>query len=241
MINIRVTESSQKELFMEVKNKIDGVKELTTTETKRLLLDTAFSISAVKFVQKTNMLARSNKDAFHHVYEWGGTGEESNRLFRIIKKSVSGGNASVYYKFNNSRKNAPIADVLTVPGKTGKTVRRSGIFKRKAEVMEKGSPVSFVTSRTIAIPSGGSISFIPPGKTINIKNPGGSGTNGSFRKHFLSWWPTYFPNSLDSKGVPKALEEAVARSLSRRMASRSSVRSAIRSTLGRYKTIGSVI
>lgn len=241
MISIRVTESSKKDLFMEVQNKIDGAKELTTVETKRRLLDTAFSMSAIKFVQKTNMLARSNKDAFHHVYEWGGTGKESDRLFRIIKKSVSGGNASVYYKFNNSRKNAPIANALTVPGKTGRTVTKSGVFKRKAEVMESGRTVSFVTSRTIAIPSGNKISFIPPGKSVNIKNPGGSGTSGSFGTHFRIWWSTYFPNSLESKGIPKALEEAVARSLSRRRASRSSVRSAVRSTLGRYKTIGSVI
>lgn len=241
MIDITITPQSKNELFIEIQNKIEGIKELNSVQTKKQLMDVAFSLTALKFVKRTNMLARSNKKAFHHVYEWGGTGKESDRLFRIIKKSMSGGNASVYYKFNNSKKNSPVARVLTIPGKTGKRVTTTGIFKNKANVMESGKPVSFVTSKTIAIPSGSGISFIPPGKTINIKNPGGMETTGSFDRHFKTWWSANFPRALEERGVINTLEKSIARTLSVKGRGRSSVISTIRTTLGRYKTIGSVI
>lgn len=241
MIDIKITKSSSNELFSEIENKIQGIKELKTTETKKQLMDVAFSLAALKFVKRTNMLARSNKEAFHHVYDWNGVGKESDRLFRIVKRSMSGGSASIYYRFNNSKKPAPIAEQLTVPGKTGKTVTKTGIFKKKAEVMESGKPVSFITNRTIAIPSGEGIAFIPPGKNINIKSPGGTATSGSFDKHFKSWWMINFPVSLEERGVIKNLEVAIARTLNRKRAGSSSAKSTIRTTLGRYKTIGSIV
>lgn len=241
MISIKVDPISVSRIYSEIDNKIEGIKELNTVQTKKQLMDVAFSRSALKFVKTTNMLARSDKSSFHHIYEWGGAGNEASRLFRIIKKSGTGGSASIYYKFNNSSKKSPIDPVLSNPGPTGKYVSKSGIFKRKAEVMESGSPVSFMTTRTIAIAPGGSIVFIPPGKTINIKSPGGPGVAGSFEKHYRSWWMTNFPTALDDAGIPKKLEVNVARALNRTGAGRSAARNAINSTLGRYKIIGSVI
>lgn len=241
MINVKVTTTSSNELFAEIDNKISGIKELTTTQTERQLLDVAFSISALKFVKKTNLIARSNKEAFHHVYEWNGTGKETDRLFRVIKRSMSSGSASIYYKFNNSKKNAPISPQLSTPGPTGKVVTKTGVFKRKAEIMESGRPVSFITQKTIAIPSGSGIKFIPSGKIINIKSPGGTATSGAFERHFQTWWNINFPNALEERGVIQSLENAVARSLQRKRAGAAASRNAISSTLSRYKIIGSVV
>lgn len=241
MITVKVDPISANKMYLEIEEKIDGSKELVSSQTKKQLMDVAFSKAALKFVKTTNMMARANKSAFHHIYEWGGTGNESSRLFRIIKKSSSGGSASIYYKFNNSSKKAPIDPVLKSPGPTGKYVSVSGIFKRKAEVMESGSPVSFVTSRTIAIAPGGSIVFIPPEKTINIKTPGGPAVAGSFEKHFRQWWTINFPRTLDESGIIQKLEINVARALNVNGAGRQEAKNAIRSTLGRYKVIGSVI
>lgn len=241
MITVKVDPISANRMYAQIDEKIDGMKELMSAQTKGMLMDVAFSKSALKFVKVTNMLARSNKSSFHHIYEWGGTGNEASRLFRLIKKSSGGGNASVYYKFNNSKKKSPIDPVLSTPGPTGRYVSKSGVFKRKAEVMESGSGVSFITSRTIAIAPGGSIIFIPPGKTINIKNPGGQGVAGSFEKQFMQWWTINFSKSLDDSGVIKSLETSVARALSRSGAGRQEARNAIRSSLSRYKIIGSVI
>jgi hypothetical protein len=241
MISIKVDPISVNRIYAEIENKIDGVKELTTSQTKQQLMDVAFSKTALKFVKTTNMVARADKAAFHHVYEWGGTGNETSRLFRIIKKGEAGGSASIYYKFNNSNKKAPISPALSNPGPTGKYVTTSGIFKRKAEVMEAGSPVSFITSKTIAIAPGGSVIFIPPGKTINIKSPGGTAVAGSFQKHYRAWWAANFPSALDDSGISKKLEINMARALNKTGAGRTAARNAIKSTLGRYKIIGSVV
>lgn len=241
MIKLFITPNSENMMYAEIRNKVDGIKELKSARTKTKLLDVAFSKSALKFVRKTNMMARSNKSMLHHVYEWEGSGQESSRLFRIIKKGGVAGSASIYYKFNNSRKRSPIDPSLKVPGATGKVVSKSGIFKNKARVMEDGTPVSFVTSRTIAIPSENGISFIPPGKTINIRNPGGSSTTGSFSKHFRLWWTTYFPTALDKEGIPQKLERSVASALRVKGAGRAAAAAAVSRSLGRYKTVGSVI
>ena len=242
MISIHVTKESKKSLFAEVDRKIEGMKELTTAYARKELMDTAFSIAALKFVKTTNMYARSNKDSFHHVYEWEKTGLESGRLFRIIKRNSSSGSATIYTKFNNSKKKAPIAPILQVPGIDGSFVKKSGIFKEKASVMESGKPVSFITSRTIAFaPKGNSIVFMPPGKTISIKNPGGESVAGSFSKHFLAWWRINFTTILDQSGVIINIQKNVARTLSKKGAGRSSARGALLKSTAKYKTVGSVI
>lgn len=241
MIKASITQQSANSLYLEIQNKIDGAKELQTVYTKDQLANAAFSIASLKFIKRTHLLARSAKKSFHHVYEWGQIGTEEGRLFRLFKQTHSGGYASVYYKFNNSRKKSPIADALRVPGKTGKSVTRSGVFKRKAEVMENGQPVSFVTKRTIAIAPRGEILFIPEGKTVSIKNPGGRETTGSFEKHFRVWWETMVQNVLDESGVAMSLEKSVARALSRKGAGRAAAKDAIYSTLKRYTTVKGVI
>lgn len=242
MINIKVTESSKNELYAELENKIRGIKELSNSETSRDLMTAAYSISALKFIKQTNLLARSAKKSFHHVYEWGAVGRENGRLFRIIKRQSGSTSASVYYKFNNSKKSSPIAPELRKSGKTGKKVTKSGVFKRKAEVMESGSPVSFITSKNIAFSTKNSgIVFIPPGKKINIINPGGQDTNGSFRNHFATWWKLNFPNSLELENIPRSLETNVSRALSAKGAGPASARSAIKRTLSPHLIVGSVI
>lgn len=242
MINIYVSPSSSKRLYAEINKKIDGMKELKTVRSKNEIMSAEYSMSAIKFVKTTNLLARSAKQSFHHVYEWKESGKESSRLFRIIKKQEGGGNISIYYKFNNSKKKAPIARALTVPGHSGKTVTKSGIFKRKAEVMENNQTVSFTTSRYIAFsPKKGGIVFIPPGKTITIRNPGGKKTSGSFEKHFRSWWTVNFGKALPAAGVYAKLEKNIARALTKNGAGREAVRKTVRSTLGPYQNIGSVI
>lgn len=241
MIKINITPKSSKSLYTEIQHKIDGAKELNSVMTKDQLMSTAFSIGSLKFIKRTNMQARSNKKSFHHVYEWNKVGSESGRLFRILKKRSSGGAASIYYKFNNSKNKVPIPPALKVPGKTGKAVTRSGIFKNKAEVMESGRSTSFITNRTIAFLDNKNIVFVPEGKKINIKNPGGSETVGSFEKHFRSWWTINFPHILDNAGVIIKLEKNVARALNRKNAGRQAAKLAISQTLQKYRTTGSVI
>jgi hypothetical protein len=242
MINIHVSSKSSKLLYAEIENKVDGIKELNTVRTKNEIMSAAFSVASIKFIKNTNMLSRSVKKSFHHVYEWGQVGTESGRLFRIFKKQETGGNASIYYKFNNSSKKSPISNILSTPGSNGKSVTRSGVFKKKAEVMENGKEVSFITSRYIAFsPRSGGIVFVPPGRTIKIKNPGGEATSGSFEKHFRAWWAMNFNKIFNESGITKSLENNVSLALSKNNAGRNAARQAIQRTLTPYQTIGSVI
>lgn len=241
MISIKVTPKSSKLLYNEIQNKIDGVKEFNTAITRRQLMSAAFSIGSMDFVKKTHVLSRSLKKSFHHVYEWNQVGTESGRLYRIIKRNETGGSGSIYYKFNNSRKKSPIDPGLKSPGRTGKVVTTSGIFKRKAEVMEDGQSVSFLTSRTIAFMSSDGIKFIPEGKLVKIRKPGGDETTGSFEKHFRVWWMTNFPHILVKAGVVKKLEMNLARALNKKNAGRYAAKQAISQTLNKYTLTGSVI
>lgn len=243
MIKFLVTPTSSQKLYVEMQNKVTGMKELKSVRSKNEIISAEYSMSAIKFVKSTNLLARSAKKSFHHVYEWGGAGNEPSRLFRIVKKQEGAGNISIYYKFNNSKKRSPIAKALTTPGTSGKRVTKSGVFKRKAEIMENGQQVSFTTSRYIAFSPKKSkgIVFVPPGKTINIKNPGGKKTTGSFEKHFRVWWKVNFGKSLTAAGVYKKLEKNVAMALSKRGASKNEAAAAVRSTLKKYQIVGSVI
>ena len=242
MINIHITQGSKKRLYAEIDEKINGIKELKSVQTKNSLMSAAFSMSAIKFVKDTNRLSRSLKKSFHHIYEWNGVGQESSRLFRVIKKQETGGSASIYYRFNNSKKKSPIAEALKIPGTSGKVVSTSGVFKRKAEVMESGESVNFTTSRYIAFsPKGGGIVFVPPGKSISIRNPGGKAVPGSFEKHFRTWWNLHFSTILDQSGVINKLEKNVARTLNKRGAGRNEVRAEVKKTLAPYTKIGNII
>lgn len=240
MINIKITTDSQKRLYSEIQNKINGSKEATSVKTKKELTDAIFSISSLEFIKATNLRARSLKSSFHHIYEWNKVGQESGRLFRLLKtNNVSG--ATVYYKFNNSTKVVPLSPEVKTPGSTGKYVKKSKIFKRKSEVMEKGGPVSFSSTKTIVFSNKGNLVFVPPGKIITIKNPGGREVKGAFDAHFISWWMTMPMTIANKKGIFMQLENSIARALSRTNAGRSAASLAISQTLRKYELVGSVI
>lgn len=242
MISIKVTDSSKKELYAEINNKIYGIRELNTIYVKNDIMSAAFSTAAIKFIKETNLMARSVKKSFHHIYEWNEIGTENGRLFRIIKKQGGRGSASIYYKFNNSKKMSPIATNLKIPGRNGRFVSKSGIFKRKAEIMESGKSVKFITTNYIVFNSKkNGITFIPPGKPINIKNPGGKQTTGAFENHFKLWWITNFPSILDNNGVIKKIEINVSKALNKRNAGKEAVRKEVKRTLAPYSLVGSVI
>lgn len=237
-----VDKKSKDRLILEVNNKIEGIKELQSVRTQNLLVSAIFSKGAIDFIKHMHMRSRSNQKLFHHVYEWGQVGQESGRLFKLIKKQSVGGSASIYYKFNNSKTRSPIADVLRTPGSTGKTVTRSSIFKRKAEVMESGKSVHFIAQRNIAFsPDKKSIVFKREGSSITIRNPGGRATTGSFNKEFMSWWKINIPHILSRTAIIPNLEKSVARALTAKGAGRAQSRAAIESTLRKHIITRSVV
>lgn len=241
MISMKITPESRKRLDVELKNKLDGTKELTSMKTKKQVFDAVFSISAPEFIKYTNFKARSMPNALHHVYEWGSVGSESGRLFRIVKTSQTGSTGMIYYNFTNSKKRVPVPDILRQPGPTGKTVGASKIFKKKAEFMESGQPATFTSKKTVVFSSNNKIVFVPPNRPITIKSPGGRDTTGAFEKHFVSWWMTKPTELVNKTGMFKNLEGAVSKTLNVTGSGRSATASAISRSLSKYRLIGSVI
>lgn len=241
MINIKVTPDSVKRLDVELKNKLDGSKEIVSAKSKKEIFNAIFSISAPEFIKYTNFRARSMPESFHHVYDWNSVGSETGRLFRIIKTSQIGSSGMIYYNFVNSKKRVPVADILRQPGSTGKTVGESRIFKKKAEVMESGKSVSFISNKTVAFASNNNIVFVPPNKPIIIKSPGGKAASGAFEKHFISWWMVKPAELTEKLGVFKNIESAVSKTLNVTGAGKSAAATAISRSLSKYQVVGSVV
>lgn len=242
MISIRVSKVSEKILFTELRDKISGMHEVNSAISKTEIANAIFSMSALDFIKNTNLKASSRgRRSLHHVYEWGEAGKESGRLFRIIKTNEMPGAMSIYYRFNNSKKVVPIPQALKSPGKTGKSVKKSKVFKTKAEFMESGNSASFTTNKTIVFLNKKNLVFIPKGKNITIKKPGGQQTTNGFSKHFISWWSTK-PNAIARKsGMFETIEKNVAKALSRKKAGKEAARNAVKMSTSKYTLVRNVI
>jgi hypothetical protein len=130
--------------------------------------------------------ARLDPSALHHVYEWSQTGRPSGRLFNI-NYIVTGGGLSLNSTFSQSKS---IQQGSNVP------------FYNKAEIMEKGIPV------TIKPKGDNPLVFEVDGETIFTKrpiinnNPGGANVAGSYEKVFDMFIKYYFTQAfLSASGL----------------------------------------
>lgn len=241
MVILQISKTSQNQLLMEIENKVEGIKELNSSLSKKEISDAVFSLSAIDFIKNTNLKARSMHSSLHHVYEWNQVGKENGRLFRIIKTNQLPGSMIVSYKFNNSKKVVPIPQELKTIGPTGKSIKKSKVFKKKAEVMESGKPVSFITKKTIIFSDRGALKFVPKNKLIEISNPGGKDSSGGFSRHFLAWWATRPSQVAERSGLFSSIENALAKTLSVNYTGKASARSIIQKTTSRFTTVRNII
>ena len=131
--------------------------------------------------------ARVDPDTLHHVYEWYQTGSPEARLFDIdyIVRGKDG--LSFNYTFSQS---ASVANNSEVP------------FYNKAQIMEKGSPV------TIRPKDASVLSFNVDGeqiftkKPVVVSDPGGAGVEGGFEQTIKTFFDSYFTQAfLATSGV----------------------------------------
>lgn len=97
-----------------------------------------------KFMPFINAMARSNKNSFHHLYEWDKAGVTSARLFdlKIPQSSRGKANFSMKVSFRPSKTLVPLTTAQSTPNPiTGAVVQRKHIFYNKAMVMEYGLQV----------------------------------------------------------------------------------------------------
>lgn len=129
--------------------------------------------------------ARVDYQSLHHVYEWGKSGDSSNRLFDITYKVSNLGLSFT----SNFRQSTSLQEGSTMP------------FYDKAMVMESGQSVRItpVSAEVLRFEVGGEVVYTQ--KPVLVRNPGGN-TAGQFANVFDMFFGQYFTQSfLRSSGL----------------------------------------
>jgi hypothetical protein len=137
---------------------------------KKLFQDTIYNQILKDFGAYIDAKARTSPKSFHHVYEWNKVGVKSHRLFKLKRIKTAGLGFGINYEFISSKS--------FVPESGG----RRHVFINKASVMEEGKPLTIFprySSRLVFEINGDKV-FMPPGKSVTIKRPGGSGVKNQF-------------------------------------------------------------
>lgn len=238
MVNVVVTKKSLDALLREVKLKVDGTSSIITPYNREQIAKAAFTIIGKEFVRQTNRYAAANRKSMHHVYEWNKAGNNSNRLFTLNRDYVQGGRLIISTKFLESKTSVPVSPQLRRAGKNGKSVKGGHVFRKKASIMESGRPVHIQAkgAKALAFPGRNGIVFIPRGRSVTIKNPGGKAVVGSFTRHTRQWFmnPTNTTGTLLSSGYLKKLEVEIAKCLTVNDAGASKVSTTIKKVSDEY-------
>lgn len=149
--------------------------------------------------------ARSSKRSLHHVYEWDRTGSKGARLFKLNKKDTEGISFQISYNFLPSKSFAK-----------GESKRRH-VFINKASVMEEGMPlkISPKYAERLVFETNGYKVFMPKGKSVTVKRPGGSGVKNSFVMTYSHFFKGNLVNeSIKRSGFQNIFKSSMARALS---------------------------
>jgi hypothetical protein len=139
-------------------------------------------------------MARSDRDALHHVYEWYQTGSPAARLFDLTY-TVSNSGLSVKSSFTQS-----------------KSISKNGNkpFYDKARIMELGIPVTIKPKKASALVFEDAGRTVFTKKQININDPGGTEVQGGYQRVFDSFFKNYFTQAfLRSSGLSQYISNPV--------------------------------
>lgn len=224
MIQLSVNQTALKK---QLNLKIQAIGEMEKPYFLEQVAKAAFTLVGEKFVLAADRFAVQNPKKMHHVYEWKELGSPSARLFVIERVSVLNGSLIIESSFLPSRVPVPINPELLIPGKTGKYVNKRNIFRNKAEVMEKGLPISYTASSMLAFAGRNGNMFLKPGTVVNIKNPGGVATKNSFSTFMLEWYEKNAEKIMNSSGLYERIVNEASRILSENDKGASAVRNMI--------------
>lgn len=145
------------------------------------------------FNQYLDSRARQNPDAYHHVYEFGKTGNSSGRLFTAVVGSSPDGSATLTYSFTPAKEPNP----------------EGYPFPNKAEVMENGETIIVRPKKSrylkFEINDG---QFVSLEKAV-VRNPGGTEVKGSFRSTFQTFMASQGSTLLERLGYFQKIEQAM--------------------------------
>lgn len=124
--------------------------------------------------------ARGNPAALHHVYEWGATGSQGARLFKMNATATK----TIIMINGSFLPSSSISDTATEP------------FVDKANIMENGIGITIEPrdSDVLAFEADGQTVFTM--NSVYIANPGGDGVAGSFGKVVEEFFNIYFTRML---------------------------------------------
>lgn len=234
MIQLTINPKQINNLFEELNLKLLGIKSLTTPSITEEIARAAFTITGQRFVKAVDTFAISNPKRMHHVYEWSQIGRPNARLFVLERQSILGGTLAINVSFLQSRVPVPIPPQLLTPGPTGKSVTSKTIFKDKANVMEKGKPVSFAAKKIITFLGINGQTFLQPGTVVNILNPGGVQVKNSFQRFMLEWYQNNSEAIMQSSGMYQKMINDVSNVLNASGAGAKEVRLAVKKIASIY-------
>lgn len=236
MIQLKLT--NERALINEIENKASGIKELTNPVVLNTLADAIYSITKREFIKDINRVAKSNQKKFHHLYEWDRVGNNSSRLFDIIKVSSNSNKIVVDTVFKKSKTLVPLSQELASPGVTGRLIEKRHIFSNKAEMMEKGQRAGFVAKRNIVFGGSEGLVFRSKGQNIALKMP--EATQGQLGNFMKTWYATRLVSVIEKSGVFKKMESTTANALSPTGSGAIQVRESVISMLRRQEVINNV-
>lgn len=198
-LNIKTDASS---IIENATSYIQGIAQAPNTPTVNNEIGMAITAIAHRSLSRfIDTEARLNPASMHHVYEWNQTGKPLGRLWKL-NSTYKAGTISLSANFKQSRTFVPI--------KNG-TVRRSK-FVFKADVMEKGRSVRIAPKKAEVLffySKGGDPIFIPRGRSVIVKSPGGKQVKGSFGKTMDRFKISNNLNiDIEGSGIIKRLEMA---------------------------------
>ena len=135
--------------------------------------------------------ARTNPKSLHHVYEWKKVGNKNARLFELNRIDGNGLSFKITSNFKNSKS--------FVPTQRG---RRKHVFVNKASIMEAGTPLVIYprNAQRLVFEMNGETIFMPIGKSVTIKRPGGSKATNQYGLAYSQ----YFKGNLVNESIKKS-------------------------------------
>lgn len=139
--------------------------------------------------------ARLDPQSLHHVYEWYQTGSPQARLFEIEYQATDSG-----LSFNSTfTQSTSVQQGSKVP------------FYNKAEVMERGIPVTIIPRAGKPLVFQDGVETVFTKAPVVVSNPGGNSVAGSYKQIFEQFFTQYFSQSfLQSSGILEHLKNAKA-------------------------------
>lgn len=198
----------------QVANVLGAIEGVGATVSTRRFPDTLVKMSwaetAKDFDVFMDAVARSNPQAYHHMYEWNKVGIPGARLWNQTLTTNKAGTGIASFEFQPSV--TPVPPPRYPVGEVSRLSGEKYVFHSKAAVMEFGIPVT-IRSRT----SGGLI-FIPApelprgylfAKESYVTNPGGN-VAGNFTQAFSGFWGSNSTAIFNARVKPKLEAEVAA-------------------------------